>query len=249
MGSADFLTVDVYEHPERGRIRWKRAVRSAIASGIDGLRAATVNHANNGTRSLVPGVIPGGLALVAAWESPEAAAESWAGPLRVAVENPHRYSLDGEVARVRLANEGDDWHGWLPSAEGAEPISANEPMVAVVHGILRSPRDLAVFLRINTHAASRAAHHPGHRGSVDISSKLPFEHTSISLWKTLQSAQDYAYKPGGHAYAMKHSLQNNLHRVGCFLQVRPLASSGALGVDLAAYPDLPPAARGVGVVA
>lgn len=249
MGSADFLTVDVYEHPERGRIRWKRAVRSAFASGIEGLRAATVNHANNGTRSLVPGVIPGGLALVAAWESPEAAAEGWAGPLRVAVENPHRYSLDGEIARVRLANEGDDWHGWLPSAEGTEPISANEPMVAVVHGILRSPRELAAFLRVNMHAASRAAHHPGHRGSVDISSKLPFEHTSISLWKTLLSAQDYAYKPGGHAYAMKHSLKNNLHKVGCFLQVRPLASSGALGVDIAAYPDLPPALRGAGVVA
>ena len=46
---------------------------------------------------------------------------------------------------------------------------------------------------------------------------------------------------------MKHSLKNNLHKVGCFLQVRPLASSGALGVDVAAYPDLPPALRGAGV--
>lgn len=56
-------------------------------------------------------------------------------------------------------------------------------MVALVHGILRRGR-LLEFLRNNLHAASRAAHHPGHRGSIDISAQLPYEHTSISLWKT-----------------------------------------------------------------
>ena len=93
------------------------------------------------------------------------------------------------------------------------------------------------------HAASRAAHHPGHRGSIDISSHLPFEHTSISLWKTYDLARDFAYKPGGHANGMKHSLQHKTHRVGVFIQVRPLACSGVLGIDEEPFPDLPDANR------
>lgn len=116
-------------------------------------------------------------------------------------------------------------------------------MVAVVHGIVR-PRQLTTFVRNNLHAASRAAHHPGHCGSVDVSSQLPFEHTSISLWKTLAAAEDYAYRPGGHAFAMKHTIKNNTHRVGCFLRVRPLASTGSLGIAAPAFPALPPANRG-----
>jgi hypothetical protein len=98
-------------------------------------------------------------------------------------------------------------------------------------------------VRNNAHAASRAAHHPGHRGSIDISAQLPFEHTSISLWKTYGLAQDFAYKPGGHASGMKHALTKKTHRVGVFLQVRPLACSGELGIDQPPFPELPAAHR------
>lgn len=243
MKTADFLTVDVYERPAGGRIRWSRAVKTALKGGIDGLRAATVNYANNGTHSLAPRIVPGGGALVAAWDSAEAAVAAFRGPLREALAGPDRFSLDGEVVRVRFDNEGDHWHGWTPVADGAEPLAADEPMVAVVHGIVR-PRQLTTFVRNNMHAASRAAHHPGHRGSVDVSSKLPFEHTSISLWKTLELAEDYAYQPGGHAFAMTHTLKNKTHQVGCFLRIRPLASTGKLGLASAAFPALPPANRG-----
>jgi hypothetical protein len=238
----DFVTIDAFERPEGGFLRWRRSVNAALAGGLDGLRAATVNHTNNGTHSIVPRLIPGGAALVAAWESPEAAAAAWRGPLRHVLEGRGRFSLDGEITRVRVNNDGDDWHGWTPCAAGATPPAPDEPLVVVVHGILR-PRYLANFVRNNMHAASRAAHHPGHRGSIDVSSKLPFEHTSISLWKTLASAQDYAYAPGGHAHAMKHALTADTHEVGVFLRVRPLASTGNLGIDAPAFPNLPPADR------
>ncbi|WP_200949975.1 hypothetical protein [Nocardioides sp. Root151] len=115
-------------------------------------------------------------------------------------------------------------------------------MVAIVHGILRRG-ELITFVRNNVHAASRAAHHPGHRGSVDISAQLPFEHTSISLWKTYELAQVFAYRPGGHASAMKHALKKKTHRVGVFLQARPTACTGALGIDQPPFPQLPPANR------
>lgn len=239
---ADFVTIDAFARPPGGNLRWRRRVRSALATRPAGLRSVTVNHANNGTHSLLPSALPGS-ALVIAWDSAEAAAEAWAGPLRGLVEGDGRFSLDGQVTRARFEEPGDSWHGWTPTGEEADPIQTKEPMVAVVHGVLHS-RHLLGFVRNNMHAASRAAHHPGHRGSIDISSQLPFEHTSISLWKTLKMAQDYAYSPGGHATAMNHARKAKTHRTGVYLQIRPLASTGALGIDTPAYPDLPPADRG-----
>ena len=243
MYGADFLTVDVFDRPPGGRLLWRHRAQREVARGIRGLRAVTVNHANNGTYSMVPNVVPGGCALVAAWDSPGAAAAAYEGPLRALIDGAGRFSLDGHMVRVRVNEEGDRWHGWSPCADGAEPLDKGEPMVAIVHGVLRRGH-LVRFLRNNMHAASRAAHHPGHRGSVDISSQLPYEHTSISLWKTYALAQDFAYKPGGHATAMKHSLAKSTHETGVFLQVRPLAATGSLGIDAPPFPSLPPANRG-----
>jgi hypothetical protein len=240
----DFLTVDAFGRPPGGRIGWRRHLRHVLADGIEGLRGATVNYANNGTHALAPGLLPGGAALVAAWESAEAARAAFAGPLRRTIDGPGRFSLDSEVVRVRVDSESDrkDWHGWEPRADGAEPLTDGEPMVAVVHGILHRGR-LLEFVRNNLHAASRAAHHPGHRGSIDISAQLPYEHTSISLWKTYDLARDFAYKKGGHSSAMTHAVKTRSHRVGVFLQARPLGCSGVLGIDDPPFPGLPPADR------
>ena len=244
MSNPDFVTIDAFTRPSGGRIRWRRHLRRMIDGGIGGLRGVTVNYTNNATHTLAPALLPGGCALVAAWESPAAAEAAFAGPLRQAMDGTGRFSLDGEIVRVRVDSESehDDWHGWKPRADGAQPLAKDEPMVAIVHGILRRGR-LLEFVRNNAHAASRAAHHPGHRGSIDISAQLPFEHTSISLWKTYALAQDFAYKPGGHATAMKHALRAKTHRVGVFLQARPLACSGELGIGQSPFPALPAANR------
>lgn len=244
MTGPDVVTVDAFGRPPGGRIGWRRDLRRQIDGGIDGLRGVTVNFANNGTHALVPSLVPGGCALVAAWESLDAAEAAFAGPLRRAIDGPGRFSMDSELVRVKVDSESerDHWHGWRPSAEGAEPLADGEPMVAIVHGILHRGR-LVEFLRNNVHAASRAAHHPGHRGSIDISSQLPYEHTSISLWKTYGLAQDFAYKKGGHASAMTHALKQKTHRVGVFLQARPLGATGTLGIDKPPYPRLPEARR------
>jgi hypothetical protein len=235
--SADHLTIDVYAHPIRRTPRTRRTARSALSASIDGLRAATVNFVNTGTHTLVPR--PTGTCLVIAWDSPEAARDGWRGPLGTALGRRGDYRLDGEVVRSRTEHGDDHWHGWRPSAHGATPLERDEPMVAVVHGVVQ-PRYLRTFYADNLHAASRAAHHPGHRGSIDIFRGSPFENTSISLWSTLSQAQDYAYKPGGHAHAMKHSRELSSHHTGVYLQVRPLASTGGLGRPAPSFPDLPP---------
>lgn len=241
--SADYLTIDVYDNPPRGARRWSRTVKDVLQQDIPGLRSVTVNYSNHLTHSLDPtSLIRPGRALIAAWDSPESALAAFRGPLAGAVTSPRRYSLDGEIVRVRREKPDDDWYGWNPSAEGSRPIAADEPLVVIVHGILK-PRHLPGFLKNNVHAASRAAFHPGHRGSVDVSSRLPFEHTSVSLWSTAKLARDYAYAPGGHKHAMDHARAVDTHHVGVYLQVRPLASSGPLGLDSVAFPDLPPASR------
>ena len=236
----DFITIDFYDHPVRRTLAWRRAAKAGMAGGLEGLRASTINSANTGTFTLVPR--PVGSCLIMAWSSPDAAQAAWGGPLREALGGPGRYSLDGEVARARVEHEGDAWYGWKPSAEGAEPLASDEPAVVMVHGVVH-PRHLPTFLRDNLHASSRAAHHPGHRGSIDVFSRAPFENTSVSLWKTLKLARDFAYTPGGHSYAMNHSRELETHRTGVFLRVRALASSGNLGIDSPAFPELPPAAR------
>ncbi|MGU3292695.1 hypothetical protein [Williamsia sp. M5A3_1d] len=241
--TADFVTIDVFDRPSGGPWMWSRRVKKALRQPIPGLRSATVNHSNHATHSLsLRSFVPPGRALVAAWDSPESAAAAFRGPLAVAVRGGGGFHLDGEVARVSREHDGDNWHGWDPCDEGSETMRLDEPMVVVVHGVLR-PRHLLGFVRNNVHAASRAAFHPGHRGSVDVSSALPFEHTSISMWKTVKLARDYAYAPGGHANAMKHARTADTHRTGCYLQIRPVASSGTLGLAEPVFPDLPAAQR------
>lgn len=234
--AADFLTIDVYDHALWRTPQHRRAARAALRAPFPGLRAWTVNFVNTGTHTLLPR--PTGTCLIIAWESPQAAASGWSQLLGTALPGRGDYHLDGEVVRARTEHPHNHWHGWRPSADGARPLSPAEPMVAVVHGVVR-PRYLKTFYADNLHAASRAAHHPGHRGSIDVFAASPLENTSISLWSSLKQAQDFAYQPGGHAYAMKHSRELATHHTGVFLQVRPLSSHGRLGLDTDAFPDLP----------
>jgi len=233
---ADFLTIDVYRDPIRETPARRRSIRAALAARPEGLRAHTINYANTGTFTLIPRHV--GTCLLLAWESSDAAHTAWHGKLGAALGHAGDYRLDGEVARARTEHDNDHWHGWHPTDDGAAPIAKDEPMVVLVHGIVR-PRHLTTFLRDNLHAASRARHHPGHRGSIDVHAKPPFENTSISIWSSRRSAQDFAYQPGGHAPAMKRARELGTHRTGVYLQVRPLASSGNLGIDEPALPDLP----------
>ncbi|WP_230596334.1 MULTISPECIES: hypothetical protein [Nocardiaceae] len=238
----DYITLDHLSRPRGGVRRWRRALRRVLADRPAGLRSVLINNSNFGTFTKIPKLLPANGALVMAWDDADVAAAAFAGPLGDLVDEPGRFRVDGEVTRVRLENPGDTWHGWLPCAEGAAPITRDEPLIVVVHGILH-PRHLGTFANDNIDAASRARHHPGHRGSIDVASKFPFEHTSISLWKTHALAMDYAYKPGGHKPAMQRTKDETTHKTGLFLQVRPLASSGNLGINEPAFPNLPPVTR------
>lgn len=146
---ADFLTIDVYRDPVRETPARRRSIRAALAARPEGLRAHTINYANTGTFTLIPRHV--GTCLLLAWESSDAAHTASHGKLGAALGHARDYRLDGEVARARTEHNDDHWHGWRPSDDGAAPIAKDEPMVVLVHGIVR-PRHLTTFLRDNLHA-------------------------------------------------------------------------------------------------
>ena len=119
---ADYLTIDVFNHAPRGPRAWSRSVKSALKQPIAGLRSVTVNHSNHATHTLSPRtVVQPGRALIAAWDSPEAALAAFRGPLAKAVHGPGRFSLDGEVAEYVWSNPTTTGTGGTRQPKDATP--------------------------------------------------------------------------------------------------------------------------------
>jgi len=214
-----------------GNLRWRHRAHAALRTPPPGLRSATVNHANNLTHSLAPRIPPGS-ALVLGWVSAEAAAGAWRGPLRGLLDGPGRFSLDGPGrARGRHLARVD------PERRGRRADRRRRP------GGGGRPRGCARATSSATTCTLRAdpAHYPGHRGSVDISFQLPFEHTSVSPWVAEFRLGLRLRTRRARARCTGHELDT--HRAGVYLRVIPLASTGGPGVMSPAYPALPPALR------
>lgn len=242
-----FLTIDYVRRPEQGVRQWNAAWRSATGHGIEGLEHGMVARVNRGTMGRGwPSLVPAARTLVLAWSGPEAAHRAWAGPLAPLVAGRDRMSLDAELVRVRSDHAergGDHWHGWRPTAGDAAPIADDEPVVALIHGMLR-PATLVPFVRANFGAARRLTAHEGVHATMAISSRPPLETTSLSCWGSAAQMRAYAYAPGGHADAMRGGRAADWHRTTLFLQARPLACSGTVGRVAPAFPALPAAPRG-----
>jgi hypothetical protein len=182
---ADFLTIDVYRDPVRHTPARRRSIRAALANRPEGLRAHTINHANTGTFTLIPRHY--GTCLLLAWESGDAARSAWHGPLGAALGRAGDYRLDGEVARARTEHPEDHWHGWRPTYDDVVPIANSEPMVVLVHGVVR-PRYLTTFLHDNLHARQPCPtpprpprqHRRAHQATVREHVDQHLEHTRLS---------------------------------------------------------------------
>lgn len=107
-------------------------------------------------------------------------------------------------------------------------------------GVFR-PGDLVAGRARERHAellaASGVAREHGRSGGVGLVAIAPLTKGSRA------SARDFAYQPGGHAPAMKRAREVDTHRAGVYLRVRPLASTGNLGIEETALPELPDADR------
>ena len=193
---ADFLTIDVYRDPvrrtpARRRLDPRRARRppERPARAHDQPRQhGHIHHHPPALRNLpaprlgvaaTPRTPPG----TAHWAPRSDVRGTSAWMARSPAHGPNTATITGTAGG--------------PRDDGATPIAKDEPMVVLVHGIVR-PRHLKTFLRDNVHAASRARHHPGHRGSIDVHAKPPvrehldqhLEHTPLRAGLRLPARAD-----------------------------------------------------------
>lgn len=236
----EHVTLDIVHLAPLAARRWHAAARALLAARPPGLRGGVVVRCNRGTRgSGLPLLVPGGRGVVLGWDDPAAAAEAWqrhgAG---LAVAPERRFSADAEVRRVRE----QDWHGWRPVAAGA-PARDDEPAIALVHALLR-PSAVVPFSQANRRAVAHARDREALVATTALMRGSLLEATSLSCWSTAGAMREYAYRPGGHADAMRGSQANTWHRRRCFVHLRPVAASGGLpGGPAEAYPGLPAVPR------
>ena len=132
------------------------------------------------------------------------------------------------------------WRGWVPDVAGARALEDDEPALILISGELHA-RYVPAFAKDAAGAVGHAFGHPGYLGGLTIASS-PLNTTSCSCWRTYRDARDYAYRPGGHADALKRDRARGHHRTEYFLRLRPLLERGTLAGSAPLAPVLARAA-------
>lgn len=214
------MTLDVIDRPRGGALRALRGLRQVPRP--DGCRGLVLCGTANFHPRPWPALSPHRIAVIAAWDDEDAAdrAALVAGPADGAGEHWH---VRGELAR---ASFNDPWVGWRPDVgDHAAPADA-EPLLVLISGELRA-RYIPAFWRDGAKAVGHAFTHPGYLGGFGASSS-PLNTTSVSAWRTAADSRDYAFRPGGHADALRRDRARGHHRTERFLRIRPLATRGTL---------------------
>ena len=220
---ADHLTLDVVDRPAAGVLRAMRSLRRLRAAGAPGLRTLLQFGTANFTERTLPAPTPRRLGVIAVWESAERL-EEWEQLLSGVCDGAHEHwHIEGELVRASFT---EPWRAWQPDTEGAQPMSDDEPVLILISGQLRA-RYVRAFNRDAAMAVAHAFAQPGYLGGLGINSS-PLNTTSCSAWRTYADAKAYAFKPGGHATAMKRDRAQERHSTEWFIRVRPLAERGSL---------------------
>ena len=220
----DRVTLDVIDHPAGGVRRALARVRDVRRAGPQGIRALL----GLGTAHFVPRVRPSPtprrIAVLAAWEGGDHVDARWTEALAgLALGAREHWHVEAEVVRAAFS---DRWKGWSPDVADARPLDASEPALILISGELRA-RFIPAFTRDAAGAVAHAFRQPGYLGGLGVNSS-PLNTTSCSCWRTYQDARDYAFKPGGHADAMRRDRERGHHKTEYFLRLRPLIERGSL---------------------
>lgn len=120
-----------------------------------------------------------------------------------------------------------DWRGFVPATPaGVTPLGRAEPVVAMIHGVLRA-RYLPAFTRDNARIGRELTTASGYLGGLGLSDTL-LTTTSFSCWSTVRQSQAFAFGAGHHAPAYKADQTEQRHRTELFVRFRPLRSEGSL---------------------
>ena len=221
---ADRLTLDVIDRPTGGVMRAFRDLAALRRRGAPGLRSVI----QMGTGRFVPhpylASTPRRVAVLAAWEDGDAIDRTWERAIgRLGFGAREHWHIHGELARASFTCP---WRGWDPDVVDARRLSDDEPALILISGNLKA-RHVPVFMRDAGKAVAHAFAQPGYLGGLGINSS-PLNTTSCSAWRTYADAKAYAYKPGGHAEAMRRDRAEERHRTEWFMRVRPLEERGTL---------------------
>ena len=219
----DQLTLDVIDRPGAGLLVSTRHLSAVRRAAPPDLRALIGLGTGRFVTRMRPAPTPRRIAVLTVWEG-DAGDELWervVGPLcRGAREHWH---VRGEVTRAAFT---EPWRGWVPHTEDARPLADDEPALILISGDLHA-RFVPAFFTDVAPAVGHAFGHPGYLGGLAVASSL-LNTTSCSAWRTYGDARAYAYRPGGHADAMRRDRAGGHHRTEWFLRVRPLEERGTL---------------------
>jgi hypothetical protein len=224
------ISVDIVKHGAREVPRvlldLKRAARDPGA--INGMEFARMCQTGDFHPRPYPKPSPARNALVTAWTSEEALDEYLDSPLA-----PQRtFATAQERCHVRLqpVRAKGDWRGFSFDTSGAEPLDDDEPMVAMIHGVLKV-RYARAFYRAGAHVVAQAEADPSYTGGIALAD-TPMTTMSFSFWRTAAGARHFAFTgPGPHGPAAKESQVVPWHKgedPGCFVRCRPLRVDGTI---------------------
>jgi hypothetical protein len=220
----DQLTLDVVDRPADGVVRSMRYLTSLRQSAVPGLRSLIQLGTARFITRPYPAGTPRRIAVLAAWDDGEHVEERWASVLGdLTAGAREHWHLRGEVVRAAYT---EPWRGWIPDADGAQPMGDDEPALMLISGNLKA-RYVARFFRDGAKAVAHAFDQPGYLGGLAVNSS-PLNTTSCSAWRSYADAKAYAFRPGAHSTAMKRDRANGHHRTEWFTRVRPLEERGTL---------------------
>ena len=228
LGMAAPICIDVIDRPRGGAARalvsLGRMAKRGAPSGCDGLVPCTTTHFS---ATVVPKPSPRRIAIVSAWADPDLLdRQATVGPLAdLAHGAREHWRVRCELVRVNVAP--DAWRKWVPAAGEVAPLEDDEPLLVLISGELRAGA-LPAFVRYGARAYAHASKHPGYLGGLAMFSSV-LNTTSCSAWRSSTDSREYAFRPGGHADALRNDREGGNHHSQRFLRLRPLTSAGSLG--------------------
>lgn len=220
----DYVTLDVIDRPPGGVRRAFGAIKSLRQADLPGMRGLVALRTGAFVPSGMPAPTMRRMAVLAAWDAPDAVDPRWPGTLdEIGSEAGEHWHLEAELARAAFSAP---WRGWMPDIDGARQLDDDEPAVILISGDLRA-RYAPAFYWNGVAAVRQAARQPGYLGGLFVTSS-PLNTTSCSCWRTYADARAYAFGPGGHRVAMRRDRKGAHHSREYFMRLRPLVERGSL---------------------
>jgi hypothetical protein len=118
------------------------------------------------------------------------------------------------------------WAGFAPACEPTDPLRVEEPVVVLIHGVLRA-RYLFKFTRDSARVGRQLVQANGYLGGVALSD-TPLTTASFSCWRTARDSRAFAFGAGAHQHAYKIDRNEHRHATEFFVRFRPIAAEGTL---------------------